>query len=239
MSSQTLETDAMRPTLRPLAAEFLGTFLFVFVGCGSVVLNTAQHGILGVGGIAFAHALAFAIAVTMTMNISGGHLNPAVTFGIWVAGRIDARKAGMYVVAQLAAGVLAVLVVRWAYPTGAGLAASFGVPRLSSDISISKAIALEAVLTLFLVSAVFGTVVSGHAPRVGGFAIGLTLLPAILVAGPLTGAMLNPARAFGPALVSMDWHGHIAYWLGPLLGAAVAALVWGKVLLPLPGDPEP
>jgi MIP family channel proteins len=229
----------MRPTMRPLAAEFLGTFLFVFVGCGAVVLNAAHNNFLGLGGIAFAHALAFAIAVTMTMNISGGHINPAVTFGLWVAGRIDVRKAALYVAVQLAAAVVAVLMVRVTYPVGAGVATSFGVPRLSSDISLSRAIALEAVLTLFLVSAVFGTAVSVHAPRVGGFAIGLTLLPAILVAGPLTGAALNPARAFGPALVSMDWHGHIVYWLGPLLGAAVAGLVWGKVLLPLPGDPEP
>lgn len=228
----------LRPTVRPLAAEFLGTFLFVFVGCGAVVLNAAQGNVLGLGGIAFAHALAFAIAVTVAMPISGGHLNPAVTFAVWLAGRIDARKAGLYVGTQLIAAVIAVLVVRWVYPSGAGEATSYGVPRLAADVTIARGIVVEAVLTLMLVSAVFGTAVSAHAPRVGGFAIGLTLLPAILVGGPLTGAALNPARAFGPALVSLDWHGHIAYWLGPLLGAAVAGLVWGKVLLPLPGDPE-
>jgi MIP family channel proteins len=228
-----------RPLVRPLAAEFLGTFLFIFVGCGSVVLNAALNNALGLGGIAFAHALTFAIVVTATMPISGGHINPAITFGSWLAGRIDARKAAMYVGAQLAAAVLAVLVVRWVYPSVAGTATSYGVPRLSGDVSLTHGIVIEAVLTLMLVSAVFGTGVSPHAPRVGGFAIGLTLLPAMLVAGPLTGAALNPARAFGPALVSMDWHGHAVYWLGPLLGAAVAALVWGKVLLPLPGDPEP
>jgi MIP family channel proteins len=228
----------LRPTVRPLAAEFLGTFLYVFVGAGAVVLNAAQGNILGLGGIAFAHALAFAIAVTVAMPISGGHLNPAVTFGVWLAGRIDARKAGMYVATQLVAAVIAVLVVRWVYPSSAGQATSYGVPRLAADVTIARGIIIEAVLTLMLVSAVFGTVISAHAPRVGGFAIGLTLLPAILVGGPLTGAALNPARAFGPALVSLDWHGHITYWLGPLLGAAVAGLVWGKVLLPLPGDPE-
>jgi aquaporin Z len=106
-------------------------------------------------------------------------------------------------------------------------------------MTMTAAVVLEAALTAFLVSAVFGTAVSRHAPRVGGFAIGLTFIPAILVAGSLTGGALNPARAFGPALVSGDWHGHLAYWIGPLLGAAVAALVWAKVLLPIPGDPEP
>jgi glycerol uptake facilitator-like aquaporin len=94
-------------------------------------------------------------------------------------------------------------------------------------------------LTAFLVSMYFGTAISAHAPRLGGFAIGLTVLGAILVAGPVTGGAVNPARAFGPALISGDWHGHLAYWIGPFLGAAVAALIWGKVLLPIAGDPEP
>lgn len=228
----------MRSTLRPVAAEFVGTFVFLFVGCGSVVVDAARGGLYGVGGIAIAHGLGLAIGVTMTMAISGGHLNPAVTFAIWAAGRIDLRRATLYVVAQLAAGILAVLLIRALFP-GAGATTSLGVPRITQDMTLTSAVFVEAILTFFLVSAVFGTGVSGHAPRVGGFAIGLTLVPAIFVGGPLTGAALNPARAFGPALVSMDWHGHLAYWIGPLLGAALAAVVWAKLLLPLPGDPEP
>lgn len=229
----------MRSTLRPVVAEFLGTFFFVFVGCAAVVLDSARNGFLGLGGIAFAHAFALAIAVTMTMNISGGHLNPAVTFAVWVAGRMQGRRAWLYVAAQLGAAVLAALAVRWLYPASGGAATSYGAPRLAPDITMLGAIAIEAILTLFLVSAVFGTAVSPHAPRVGGFAIGLTYIAAIFVGGPLTGAILNPARAFGPALVALDWHGHLVYWLGPLLGAAVAALAWAKLLLPIPGDPEP
>ncbi|MDH4045722.1 MAG: aquaporin, partial [Gemmatimonadota bacterium] len=212
---------------------------FLFVGCGSVVLDAARGGLLGLGGIAFAHALGFAIGVTIAMPISGGHLNPAVTFAVWMAGRIELRRAALYVVAQLAAAVVAALVIRALFPATAAESTSLGVPRIAQDITLSTAVFVEAVLTFFLVSAVFGTAVSPHAPRVGGFAIGLTLLPAILVGGPLTGAALNPARAFGPALVAMDWHGHLAYWIGPLLGAAVAAFIWAKLLLPLPTDPEP
>lgn len=229
----------MRSTLRPLTAEFVATFVFLFVGCGSVVLDAARGGLLGLGGIAFAHALGFAIGVTIAMPISGGHLNPAVTFAIWMAGKIELRKAALYVVAQLAAAAAAALVIRALFPATAADATSLGVPRIAQDVTFSVAVFLEATLTFFLVSAVFGTGVSPHAARVGGFAIGLTLIPAILVGGPLTGAALNPARAFGPALVAMDWHGHLAYWIGPLLGAAVAAFVWAKLLLPLPGDPEP
>jgi len=228
----------MRSILRPVAAEFVGTFVFLFIGCGAVVVDAARGGLFGIGGIAFAHAFAYAVAVTLTLAISGGHLNPAVTFAVWAAGRIDLRRAALYGVAQLAAAVLAVVLIRTLFP-GAGAATSLGVPRIAQDVTLSAAVFVEAVLTFFLVSAVFGTTVSPHAARVGGFAVGLTLIPAIFVGGPLTGAALNPARAFGPALVAMDWHGHLAYWIGPLLGAAVAALLWAKLLLPLPGDPEP
>jgi len=229
----------MRSTLRPVAAEFVGTFVFVFVGCGAVVVDAARGGLFGVGGIAFAHAFGLAIGVTMAMPISGGHLNPAVTFAVWAAGRIDLRRAALYVVAQLAAAVAAVLVIKVLFPASGVAAASLGVPRIAQDLTLTAAVFVEAVLTFFLVSAVFGTGVSRHAPKVGGFAIGLTLIPAIFVGGPLTGAALNPARAFGPALVTLDWYGHLAYWIGPLLGAAVAALIWSKVLLPVLGDPEP
>lgn len=228
----------MRSTLRPVAAEFVGTFLFIFVGCGSVVIDAARGGLFGVGGIAFVHAFALAIGVTMAMSISGGHLNPAVTFAVWAAGRIDLRRAALYVVAQLAAAVAAVLVIKAVFPDG-GAASSLGIPRIAQNVTFTSAVFVEAVLTFFLVSAVFGTGVSPHAPKVGGFAIGLTLIPAIFVGGPLTGAALNPARAFGPAIVAMDWHGHLAYWIGPLLGAALAAFIWSKLLLPVPGDPEP
>jgi aquaporin Z len=229
----------MRSTLRPLAAEFLGTFLFVFVGCASVVLDAARGSLLGLGGIAFAHGLALAIAVSATMTVSGGHLNPAVTFAVWMAGRIDLRRAAFYVVTQLAAAVGAALLVKWVYATSAGTATSFGVPRLAADVGITQAIVLEAALTALLVTAVFGTAVSARGARAAGFAIGLSLIPAILVGGPMTGAALNPARAFGPALVALDWHGHVVYWLGPLLGGAVVAFLWAKLLLPLPGDAEP
>jgi aquaporin Z len=228
----------MRETLRPLAAEFLGTFGLVFIGAGAVIVNEATRQ-LGLLGIALAHALVLAVMVSATMRISGGHINPAVTFAVWAAGRIKLTPALLYMVTQLAAGVLAVLALKGLYPVVAGEATSFGVPRIASGVSLTEAIIIEAILTLFLVSAVFGTAVSEEAPPVGGFAIGLVLLFDILAGGPLTGAAMNPARAFGPALVSGDWHGHMAYWLGPALGAAAAALLWAKLLLPRTGGPAP
>jgi aquaporin Z len=110
--------------------------------------------------------------------------------------------------------------------------ALLGVPVIASSVSLGQAIGIELVLTFFLVSAVFGTAVSPDAPRVGGFGIGLVLLFDILVGGPLTGAAMNPARAFGPALVAGTWVGQLVYWIGPIVGGILAALLWEYVLLP-------
>lgn len=222
----------MRDTIRPLAAEFLGTFALVFIGAGSVVVDAHLAGGLGVLGIASAHAIVMAVMVTATMAISGGHLNPAVTFGAWLAKQIDTRHGLLYIATQLAAGIVAALGVRWLLPAIAGEVTGYGVPRISGTLSGIEALLIEALLTLFLVSAVFGTAISSAAPRVGGFAIGLVLLFDILVGGPMTGAAVNPARALGPALAAGEWHGHYIYWAGPFLGGAAAAALWAGLLLP-------
>ncbi len=225
----------MGAKLRPLTAEFIGTFGLVFIGAGSVVVNEAS-GALGLLGIALAHAVVLSVMVTALMRISGAHFNPAVTFGLWLTNKIDAKDAGLYVLTQLVAAVVAALLVKTLLPSVAGEITGYGVPRIASDVDLIQAILLEAILTFFLVSAVFGTAVSPEAPSgIGGFGIGLVLLFDILVGGPLTGAAVNPARAFGPAAIANDWVGQGAYWIGPLLGGAVAALVWGKVLLPKDG----
>jgi len=220
----------MTTTLKQLVAEFFATFALVFIGAGSVIVDAMSGGEVGLVGVALAHGVVLAVMVTMTMAISGGHVNPAVTFGLWVARKIDTRRAGLYVVAQVAGAVVGALLLKALFPVGAGDATSWGLPRISPYISFPQAVVIEAVLTMFLVSAVFGTAVSPQAPKVGGFAIGLVLVFDILAAGPLTGAAMNPARAFGPALVANDWHAHAAYWAGPLLGGAVAGLLWGWLL---------
>ncbi len=222
----------MSTTLRQVTAEFLATFALVFIGAGSVVVDTMTSGDVGLVGIALAHGVVLAVMITAVMPISGGHVNPAVTFAVWLARKIDARRAGLYILAQLAGAVAGAFLLKALFPVGAGEATGWGVPRISPFVSFPQAIVIEAVLTLFLVSAVFGTAISPQAPKVGGFGIGLVLVFDVLAAGPLTGAAMNPARAFGPALAANDWHAHAAYWAGPLLGAAVAALLWGWVLSP-------
>ena len=223
--------------IRALVGEFLGTFALVFIGAGAVVVDASKNGALGLPGVAFAHAAVLSVMVSATMNISGGHLNPAVTFAIWMSNRIKLVDGALYIVVQLAAGALGALAVKMLAPAMAGEMTSYGVPRIAGDVTLTKAILIEGVLTLFLVSAVFGTAVSPDAPKIGGFGIGTVLLFDILMGGPLTGAAMNPARAFGPALVGNDWHGHAAYWIGPLLGAAVAGILWSKILLPIPEKP--
>ena len=223
---------------RRLVAEAFGTFGLVFVGTAAVVVNafpSAQYGVLG---IAIAHAFVLAIMITATMNISGGHLNPAVTFGLLVARKIDLRTALPYIAAQLAGAVLASVLVKYAIPSNVGRVLSYGTPVIATSITFAQAITIEVVLTFFLVSAVFGTAVSPDAPKVGGFGIGLVLLFAILVGGPLTGAALNPARAFAPALVSGNWLGQAVWWIGPLLGGLAAGVLWKLVLLPPEKTPE-
>jgi aquaporin Z len=221
----------MRQTLRPLIAEFIGVFMLVFIGGGAIIINAYKDGSVGLGGIAAASGLAYALAVTATMGISGGHINPAVTIGLWSVGRVNALKAGLYIVAQLLGGVCAALVLKGLFPTGAAEVRQYGALSLGADTTLATAILLEAVMTFFLALAVMGTVVDSAAPKVGGFAVGLTLWMCILAGGPLTGAALNPARTFGPALVSGFWVGQVAYWVGPILGAVVAMQVYQRFLL--------
>jgi len=221
---------------RRLVAEFFGTFMLVFFGAGAVMTANFPKADFGLLGMAFAYGIALAIGVSATLTISGGHLNPAVTAGMLAIRRIDAKSAALYIVAQLLAAAVAALVLRSILPSGVTKVLALGTPSIAATTTLGSAIGIEAILTFFLMSAVLGTVVSAEAPRIAGFGIGLTLFVGVLIGGPLTGAALNPARAFGPALVSGQWISQGVYWVGPMLGALVAAFLWEKVLFPKATD---
>jgi aquaporin TIP len=221
----------MPSLLRRSLAELLGTFALVFIGAGSVATKVFPDAGYGIFGIAVAHGLVLGVMVTALMGISGGHLNPAVTLGLMAVRRTELRTGLAYIVAQLVGAVLAAVLLKLVYPLGATRPISLGTPSIANSVQLHQAMILEGVMAFFLVSAVFGTCINPAAPRLGGFGIGLTLLFDILVGGPLTGAAVNPARAFGPALVSGQWVAHLVYWVGPIVGGVLAALLWEHVLL--------
>ncbi|MBA2373594.1 MAG: aquaporin [Chloroflexi bacterium] len=222
-----------RRTLAPLVAEVLGTFLFFFVGAGAAA---AGGDLLAV---ALAHGLVLAVLVSSLGAVSGAHFNPAVTVGVFVFGRIDAVKAASYIVAQLIGAVLAGLTLVALFP-----GSSIGTPALGEGISPATGTAIEAILTAVLLFAVLGTAIDARAPRIGGLAIGLAVGADILMGGTLTGAAMNPARWFGPALASGDLSNAYVWIVGPLAGAIAIAAIYRYLLLPeaeperVPADPS-
>jgi MIP family channel proteins len=204
--------------LRPCLAEFIGTFALIFVGIGAI--KTAGHDVLGV---ALAHGLTIAAFVSATMHISGGQLNPAVTFGLLFGGHITVPAAIRYWISQLLGAFCAALICLGLF--GRDVVVT-GTPQLAINLTGMQGIIVEAILTFFLVFVVHGTAVDPRSRAVAGFAIGSTITLDILFGGPLTGAAMNPARVFGPALAANFWHDHYVYWLGPLIGGAAGGLVY-------------
>jgi MIP family channel proteins len=171
--------------------------------------------------------------VTATAHISGGHVNPAVTFAMMITKNITIKKGIGYIVSQLIGATLAGFALRAIFSPNYWSAVNLGTPALASGVPFLNGIFIEAILTFFLVFVIFAVAVDKRATQpVFGFAIGLTIAFDILMGGPLTGASMNPARTFGPALAAGFWENHLVYWIGPLLGAAVAGLVYKKLLIP-------
>jgi MIP family channel proteins len=221
-----------------LVAEFVGTFALVFFGVGAIsadqFLRSSTNGQAGFGllGIALAQGLTIAIMVTALGHISGGHFNPAVTIGFWVTRKLSTFDTLAYWVAQVAGAVAAASLLR-RLPFDAWGTVQLGTPDLASGIGRTTGMVFEAVMTFFLVFVVFATAVDtrGAFDKVAGFAIGLTVTLGVLLGGPFTGAALNPARAFGPALISNHWTNHAIYWIGPLAGGVVAGWLYDMLFL--------
>jgi len=204
--------------LRPLLAEFIGTFALVFVGIGAI--KTAGHDVVAV---ALAHGLTIAAFASATMHISGGQLNPAVTFGLLCGGHMKVPEALRYWIAQLLGALCAALICLSLF--GRDVVVT-GTPQLAIALTPAQGILVEAILTFFLVFVVHATAVDKRGQGLAGFAIGATITLDILFGGPLTGAAMNPARVFGPALATGFWKAHYVYWIGPLLGGALGGLVY-------------
>src|SRR5947209_669833 len=226
----------MKDVWRHFTAEFVGTFALVFVGGGAIITSPLLSQQAAVVNIAMAHGIILAILVTATMRISG-HLNPAVTVGFLVTRRIEPMMAVVYWIAQFTGAIIAAYALKALYPAAVVEMTKLGGQHLSADVSLGQGIALEAIATFFLTFVVFGTAVDPRAPKVGGFAIGLAVMAGILSIGPLTGGSMNPARSFGPAIVMKQFEGQAAYWIGPIVGSILAAVLYEKLLLPHPPEP--
>jgi aquaporin TIP len=221
----------MRDTVRPMIAEAIGTFFLVFCGVGAIVSELYRTGTVGFVGIALAHGIALAVGISATMSVSGGHLNPAVTIGLMSVGRTELRKGLLYIVAQLLGGVIAVLAIKGLFPEQAGQIALYGAPRLANDVSNVQGIVIEAIMTFLLAFTVMGTCVDSRSPRLGGWAIGLIVFADILAGGQMTGAAMNPARAFAPMLVTREFTSAGIYWIGPIIGSVLAMQIYERFLL--------
>jgi len=214
---------------RSTFAEFIATLLFVFLGAGSVIVSGGlPNGELDPArlvAIALAHGLAIAFLVYATANISGGHINPAVTFAALLTKKISAARGLMYVAAQLGGAVVGALLLLATIPDAADT--NLGAHALGPDVTISMGLLMEIVLTFALVFVIFATAVdpSGMG-NLAPLAIGLAVLVDHLLAVPITGASMNPARSFGPALVAGEWTDQWIYWVAPLVGGAIAGVVY-------------
>jgi len=223
----------MSTSLAPkLLAEFIGTFALVFIGAGAAAVVGDGAGLNGIGAIAFAHGLTVMVSVFAYGNLSGGHLNPAVTIGVLAAGAIGAGEAVAYILSQLVggiAGALLLLVVLGGVATGLGTPQlANGLPLGATTVTITPTagFAIEAVLAFFLVTVVLNTAVAGRAGNLAPLAIGMTLTLNIIMGGALTGAAFNPARALGPMIATGKFADAWLYVLAPIVGAVIAAWVY-------------
>jgi MIP family channel proteins len=244
--------------LRRGIAEFVGAFALIFVGAGSVltIANTfvpiivAPQGFAAFSGLtlvvfALANGLAIAVMVSAVGHISGGHFNPAVTLGFLVTRRIAPSLAVVYWSMQFAGAAAAAALLRWFYPKDIRDLTNLGAPGLGRGVSHWQGLVIEIVLTFFLVWVIFATAADpgGTFKSIAGLAIGLTITMDVLMGGPMTGAAMNPARAFGPELLSGHWTDAWVWYAGPVVGAVLGALAYEYLYLrppgPLPvGPPE-
>ncbi len=213
-----------KETQAKLYAEGIATFALTFIGAGSIWVTGGD-----LLAVAAAHGIILAVMVTATMNISGGHVNPAITVGMMATNRMTPKLGAQYIAAQLTGAILAGGIL---YSIGAG---GVGIPAPGDsiiEVSTQQAILIEAVLSFLLMTVIMGTAVDDRAPAgIAGFGIGLVVMADILMGGPLTGAAMNPARwagvwVFGDMENNIDL---IIYTVGPIMGALLGVLLWDKM----------
>ena len=211
--------------LKKIFSEAIGTFTLIFLGAGAIVSGKAD-----LQGVALAHGLAIFVMVSALAGISGAHFNPAVSAAMFVTKRICGQDFLYFVLAQLAGATLASLALNYIYGNSNG----YGLPAIATGTSVGAGVLAEILGTALLLLVIFGVAVDKRSVAAShpGLPIGLTITAVILSVGPITGAALNPARWFGPALVSGDWSNAWVYILAPTVGAVLVAVAYSAVAKP-------
>ncbi|XP_010500811.1 PREDICTED: aquaporin TIP2-1-like [Camelina sativa] len=228
-------------TLKAYLAEFISTLLFVFAGVGSAIAfgkltENAALDASGLVAIAICHGFALFVAVSIAANHSGGHVNPAVTFGLVVGGKVTIITGVFYWIAQLLGSTIACFLLK--FVTG-GLA--IPIHSVAAGVGSTQGVVMEIIITFALVYTVYATAVdsnNGTLGTIAPLAIGLIVGANILAAGPFSGGSMNPARSFGPALAAGDFSGHWVYWVGPLVGGGLAGVIYSTAFI-TETKPEP
>jgi aquaporin TIP len=218
---------------KKLIVEFIGTFALIFFGAGTIIATGGSDLV----AIALAHGLAIGLMVMAAGHISGGVYNPSLTIGLVAARRLPPATGAAYIGAQLLGAIVAAGALKVSFAAAAVDKVKLGTPMLGSGVSLGQGVLVEAILTFFLMFAVFGNAIDTRSSKaLPGLMIGLILTMDIFAGGGLTGAAMNPARSLGPELVQGVWDGWWIYWVGPIVGAVAAALLYNEVLI---GSPAP
>lgn len=218
--------------LRRVGAEFLGTYALVTAGCGAIIVNS-QTGALSHLGIALSFGLVIAVMIAATGHLSGAHFNPAVTLAFTFIRCFSWREVPLYVSGQLLGAVLGASTLRVLF----GLTANLGITLPQGDLM--QSLGLEILMTAGLMFVITAVATDSRVPApLAALAIGASVTLGALWGGPISGASMNPARSFGPALISGVGSHHWIYWLGPIVGAVAGAFAYQMIRLPL-HEPDP
>jgi MIP family channel proteins len=207
---------------RQTCAEFIGTFVLIFTGTGAVMVDQISQGAVSHLGVSAVFGAVVTALIYSLGHVSGAHFNPAVTLAFWRCGVFPYRQVMPYILAQVAGAIAASFLLRQSLGPVANLGAT-----LPLNDNWHQALVLETVLTFILMIVILGAALDRRAQSdFSGVAIGLTVGLEAACMGPITGASMNPARSFGPAIVGGIWHHHWLYWLAPILGAQLAVLIY-------------
>jgi len=214
-------TAKQRVNLRRALTEAIGTFFLVLIGPGAAMVNASSHGALGEPGVALAFAFVVTAMIYAFGHLSGAHINPAVTIAFWSVRRFPGADVLPYLTAQTLGAIAASSVLRATMGRVGDMGAT--IPA----VSVGAAFVLEWLFSFALMLVIMAAATDERAaPGVGGIAVGLTVGFCALMGGPLTGASMNPARSFGPALVGWTWGAHWIYWTAPITGMVGAARLY-------------